>query len=366
MHKHYLVSIGAGINQVPLILAIKQQGYGCIACDANPDAPGKDAADIFLHCGTNSPEKLVELLRLTGKPIVGVLTRSSGWPVITCAKVAHAFQLPGVSVHLSEVLVNKDMFIEQLNLLNVPSPKRWQLSDPIEFPVFVKPSRTNISHAAMSVCENYEELIDAYKKAQGVSQNGVVNIEDYLLGQDLVSIDFVHHNQIIHLGTIGELSSGPPAFIGKGWYSATSEQDKAAAEAFSGMQKAMGLNHGFFQTAMKYNQGSSPKIYECHAEIGGDLVNDKFIPFAGKNYDIFANNIRLASGNRPELLPELEPAILLFKSTQADNWEIPHTTKLLEDEYCIASTFITQKEQLLALEHVKSYGFSFKNNEVSE
>ena len=49
---NYFVSIGAGINQIPLILEARHAGFQVIGVDMNPSAPG------FYHCDLKIQESI--------------------------------------------------------------------------------------------------------------------------------------------------------------------------------------------------------------------------------------------------------------------------------------------------------------------
>jgi len=340
MKSDYILSIGAGNNQTILINEIKQMGYKCISCDLDPNAPGKDLSDIFLNISTHSPELIIDEILKQNLNLKAVITRSTGVPVVTTALIAEQFNLVTLSSSIAKILTNKLSFIKKMNQLDIPSPilheyKKNTQPDQITFPVFVKPSKTNISHAAMKKCNEIEELIEACKYASKVSDNGEVNIEEYLIGQDLVSIDYVFNNEIIHLLTIGEISVGEPSFDGIGWYSCSKggEEDKLLKNSFLKIKEKLKINHGFFQSAMKANiKLGKAKVYEIHAEIGGDLVNDIFIPSIANKYNIFSNNILLSLMQRPKSYDdEISPTILLFKD-KIDEYHINYEHSLIKSE----------------------------------
>lgn len=318
----YVLSVGAGSNQIILINEIKKLGYKCASCDLDINAPGRALSDIFLNISTHEPELIInEILKLNIK-IEAVLTRSSGIPVLTVAKIAERFDLKGLSSDVAELLIDKSKFIKKMNVFGIPSPSLYDYkpnteNTDVQFPVFVKPSKTNISHAAMNMCNDLDSLNHAYIQASKVSDTNQANVEEYLFGQDLSSIDYVFDGEIIHVLTVGEISSGPPHFDGIGWYSCdkNSNEDYFVLNNFRRIKETLNIKNGFFQSAMKVDaaQGEA-KVYEIHAEIGGDLVNDVFIPNITDNYNIFMNNILLSLNKRPQSCYEkIKPAVLLFK-----------------------------------------------------
>jgi hypothetical protein len=347
MSDKFILSVGAGDNQVPLLEAIRRLGYSVASCDINPDAPGKKLSDIFLNVSTHDPDAIISLLQQKSVRPDAVLTRSTGYPVVTCAVIAEYFDLPGIDVANSKILIHKNKLLNELNSLKIASAKLYNDDDKIILPVFVKPANTALSHAAMGVCHTREQLDKKIAEAKQVSSDGIVNIEEYLLGSDIVSIDFVFDSEIIHLLSIGEISTGTPAFDGLGWYTLNGVQDECAKNNFATIRKGLAIKHGFFQTAMKYDHvHKKAKTYEIHAEIGGDLVNDVFIPTITDGYDVFHNNLRLSLGYKPATLHHLViPSVIFFKS-KIEQYNIDVESELIIDsldlQYAVLLRFAHQ------------------------
>ena len=105
----YFVSIGAGVNQIPLIKEAKKCGFQVIAVDMNPSAPG------FYHCDLKIQEsiedyesiyiKLREML-FDGK-ISAIMTKSYGTAIITTAYLCEKFGLPFLPLEDSRKFLNK-------------------------------------------------------------------------------------------------------------------------------------------------------------------------------------------------------------------------------------------------------------------
>jgi len=370
----YILSVGAGRNQLILINEIKRMGYFVISCDLDPNAPGKELSDIFFNISTHDYNLIIKEIINLGVKLLGVVTRSTGQPVVTTSKIAEKFGLCALNSGIAEILTDKYLFLQKMNYLNAPSPILNIVTndlniDQIDFPVFVKPSKTNISHAAMKKCENISELKKAYREASKISQNKLVNIEEYLIGYDLASIDYVFDGEVIHVTSVGEISTGEPNFDGIGWYSCKRNAcfDKLAQETFCKIKNVLGIKNGFFQSAMKANtENYRAKVYEIHAEIGGDLVNDIFVPKVTDGYNIFENNILFSLGIKPSYcLDFVKPAVILFRdkinkySLRYENILIDK--QILSDQYVMLffKSFSGLKEYLEQLSLQEN--FSVKN-----
>jgi len=298
--KQIIISLGAGVNQVPLIKEIKSMGFDCLAFDRNPNAPGFEYANYYETISSYDYEEIINYLEEHNKILirtVGLLTRSTGIPVLSAAKIAKHFGFKYMDTEIAEIIIDKSRLLTKLNEIEIPSPKTFvsqgEIPKNIEFPVFVKPSKTILSHTGMRKCYNYSELEKAVKEACLISENGEANIEEFMVGYDIVSIDFVDSGEIIHICNIGELTKGEPDFVGIGWYTPFEEAADAVAETARTFVKKLKIKQGFFQIAMKVSKDfKNAKIYEIHGEIGGDLTSDFFLPKCFK-VNIFKSHIFL-------------------------------------------------------------------------
>lgn len=313
--KNIIISLGAGENQIPLIEKIKEKKYFCLAFDLDSNAPGKKIADKFVNISSHNFKEIIDYIEKNnlGKKLKGVLTRSTGNPVLSACKIATKFKLTFTDEFVGELITDKFKLIETLNNLKIPSPIIFNKEE-LKFPVFIKPSKTNKSHLNTTLCQNKSKFDKFYNYALSVSENNKVNIEEYLKGYDTVSIDFVINNKIKHICSIGELSTGIPNFKGIGWFTVFEKAEPKMEETFKIFVEKLNVKNGFFQTAMKTDlEFKSSKIYEIHGEIGGDFVSDFFIPKAFGNYDLFLENINFVTNGKVEIPKDKLNCVLIFK-----------------------------------------------------
>jgi len=327
--KDIIVSVGAGKNQIPLIKEIRKQGYKCLSFDRNKNAEGFLISDYYAPISSYDFRSIIEYIEKNGfsDRLAGVLTRSTGMPVYSTAMIAKHFSLKYIDPKIAELLTDKSLLIKKLNELNIPSPKLI-VSDGfvpknIEFPVFVKPSKTIKSHAGMSLCFNELELKKAIAKAVAISDNGKANIEEYLTGYDIVSIDFVINGKIFHVCYLGELNKGKPDFIGAGWYIPSEDFTFAVKKTVHKFVEKLNIKNGFFQIATKVSKDfQHAKIYEIHGEIGGDYTSDVFIPLCFDGYNLFEENINFVL-NKPLKSVELKrKCVIVFDSMRQDGYRV--------------------------------------------
>ena len=105
----YFVSIGAGVNQIPLIKEAKRNGFQVIAVDMNPSAPGFYHCDLKIQESIEDYESIYIKLRemLVDGKISSIMTKSYGNAIITTAYLCENFGLPFLPLDDSRKFLNK-------------------------------------------------------------------------------------------------------------------------------------------------------------------------------------------------------------------------------------------------------------------
>ena len=169
---NYFVSIGAGINQIPLILEAKHAHFQVIGVDMNPSAPG------FYHCDLKIQEsiqdydniyiKLRELL-IDGS-ISAVMTKSFGDAIVTAGFLCEKFGLPFLPFEDCRKFLNKritrqlfaDHGIKLPRLLAYKTKTKSGGVRAEDFPVIVKPC-TGHAKENVSLISSPDELDEFFK-----------------------------------------------------------------------------------------------------------------------------------------------------------------------------------------------------------
>jgi len=105
----YFVSIGAGINQIPLIKEAKRRGFQVIAVDMNASAAGFYHCDLKIQESIEDYESIYIKLRemLVDGKISAIMTKSYGSAIITTAYLCEKFGLPFLPLEESRKFLNK-------------------------------------------------------------------------------------------------------------------------------------------------------------------------------------------------------------------------------------------------------------------
>ena len=304
--KNAIISVAAGRSQIALIRAMKNKSFSVIGIDRNPNAEGFKYCDECIIESTHDATSIIKKLDALKVKwnFCGVSTQSSGVPVVTAAKIAEHFHLRYILPTIAENIIDKGLLLSALNDKGLSSPKVMVVSRSedidVDFspPFFVKPSICLKSHTAMIRVEEVDHLARAIDNALAVSANGNVNIEQYIPGNDLVSIDLVFDKKIIHVATIEEINSGEPHFYGLGWKLPLSiEFENAAKTLQEQFIRRFNIDYSLVQTAMKFD-GKKAHVIEVHLDLGGDGVPDILLPYS-LNYNLIEQVINITLGVYP-------------------------------------------------------------------
>lgn len=297
----YFVSIGAGINQIPLIKEAKKLGFQVIAVDMNPSAPG------FYHCDLKIQEsiedfesiyiKLREML-VDGK-ISAIMTKSYGNAIITTAYLCEKFGLPFLPLEDSRNFLNKKITKKIFNETGIPTPSSVNITSKTKisgikenlFPIIAKPQT---GHAKMDIVliNSAEEL----KKF--ISEHTVQDFifEQFITGDEIICAGIVHDRKYYHILMSDKESSPRPYFTDK-LHSAPSKHQNILNTSIEIGQKVADAFH--IKTApviMEFIIDKDENLYllEAVPEFGGEFIPDIMIP-AATGYSHLGNTLKAAA-----------------------------------------------------------------------
>lgn len=296
--KDFFVSIGAGINQIPLINEAKKRGFQVIAVDMNSSAPG------FYHCDLKVQEsiedyeniyiKLRELL-IDGK-ISAVMTKSYGPAIISTAYLCEKFGLPFMPVEESRKFLNKKLTKKIYDEKNILTPTAINITlktrpDSIRdklYPVIAKP-QTGHAKVNVQLLKTPEEM-KVFMSSQTV-QNYI--FEQLIPGDEIICAGIIHDKKYYHVLMTDKKTTDPPYFADIMHTAPSVHQDMINSTAETGQLIADAFNIQTSPLIMEFIIGQDGKLYllEAVPEFGGEFIPDVMIP-AATGYNHIENAIR--------------------------------------------------------------------------
>lgn len=297
------VSIGAGLNQIPLIREAKKLGFQVIGVDTNASAPG------FCHCDLKIQEsisnhaaihkKLLELL-VDGE-ILGIMTKSYGPAIQTTAYLAEKFRLPFLPFSSAGIFLNKRKMKSILRKHALPTPPSVPVSSRNEnltipeqaFPIVMKP---NIGHAKMNV-RLIESLPEFTRHVVPLmAGDSDIILERFIPGDEIIAAGVIHEGTY-HLAAMTDKRTSPPPYFVDTMHAAPSRHSDLA-DSISGMGQKIADAFGIVSSPLIMEcviSETGPCIIEAVPEFGGEFIPDVLIP-AHNGYHVIRESIQSMSG----------------------------------------------------------------------
>ncbi len=226
MAEGWVLIIGAGYWQIPLISTVKRLGYRAVATDRDPSAPGKEIADRFVAIDITDVDGTIELAREVG--IIGAVSDQTDLSVPTLAGVCEALSLPGPTIQTAHNTTNKAGMRELVKAAGLRNPK-YRVCASIDvalravekdhpnapggvgLPCVVKPTDAQASRGVQRV-EYRKDLNYACEEAFRFSREGRILVEEYLEGTE-VTVEGCRYAGETHLLALSTKRHTPPPHI---------------------------------------------------------------------------------------------------------------------------------------------------------
>jgi len=195
-----LLVIGGAFQHCKLVEAAKELGVTVYVTDYLPveEAPAKQIADKYFMHNITEIDAIVDMCKK--EQIDGVIATSLDACQLPYQKVCERLGLPcfGTSEQY-HILTDKVEFKKYCSKNGVDIIPEYSLDDfldqktcdeNVQFPVFIKPCDSRGSRG-QSICNTYQEAVDAIKFAKQESSNGNVVIEKYMGGYNDFSMTII-------------------------------------------------------------------------------------------------------------------------------------------------------------------------------
>ncbi len=159
-----VISVGAGVSQMPYLQQVKQLGFQIICIDMSSDSPGFSLADRHLVASTYDSEAAlswVNQLGLSDEQVAGVIAPCTGPPYRTMNALKKYFGLQATSEDNVDLLLDKYKLRQKLNELGCSSIKIYNDQKKLtkrDFPLIMKPRWGGMGGMGVELFENENEL----------------------------------------------------------------------------------------------------------------------------------------------------------------------------------------------------------------
>lgn len=314
-----LVIIGASIESLEGIKTARAMNLTLAIVDANPNAPGMALADHKIVVSTYDGDAIVDWLHDNHIQPNGVIAMCADVP-LSAAKVASAFDLPGISIESAICLTDKVKMKEQLASKGIPIPSFAEIKsvDDIHtftnrygFPVVIKPV-DSCGARGVQFIESASQINNAFDHAIEVSPANRVMVEEFLSGPQISTETLIDHGRCYTLGFSDRnyewLTETKPWMIENGGDAPsllTETEQQAVTQLAEQAGIALGISSGVAKGDMVLTP-EGPKVIEVAGRLSGGYFSTTQIPITtGINF--ISQAIKLALGEA------LKPSALVVK-----------------------------------------------------
>jgi len=292
--KQAVVSIAAGASQLPLIRAARDLGYEVVGVDRDPEAAGLAHCALRVECSTRDADAVVRELDALRERVelCAVLTQSSGAPVVTAARAAEHLGLLGLGVRVARASASKPAMLELAREAGLVVPERiavrrleeWRGAPPL--PLVLKPACAQGGKHGVGLARSAHEIAARFAAARAASDDGVVEIEELVAGDDVVACVFFDgagaRTALFLDEDSGFDARGLAGARGISVPSArASAQDRARIEAAaSALASACDVGTGVGFLTFRVRPVGPPVLIEVHFDLGGDSIAAALLPLA--------------------------------------------------------------------------------------
>ena len=307
--KKTIMILGASILQLPAIEKAIDMNLNTIVLDMNPDAIGFSVPGVI--------KEIISTLDIDGTikaakkyKIDGIMTLATDMPMRTVASVADHCSLVGISLDTAIKATDKSVMRATLKAAGVPEPVFYCVNNREEYLETIKKFRTKYivkpadssGSRGVSLVTNEKTALEAYDYARQSSRNGVVIVEEQMIGPE-VSVETLAIDGEIHVIQITDkITTGAPHFVELGHTqpSRLSESIQEAIKAVAIMaNKAIGIENGPSHTEIIVTK-DGPKIVELGARLGGDCITTHLVPLS-TGVNMVEACIKIALGEKPNI-----------------------------------------------------------------
>jgi biotin carboxylase len=297
--KGFFISIGGGVNQLPLILKCKEMGLDVIVIDSNPDAVG------FAHSSLQIIESIYEYRKIFHKisslpfldKVIGVGCRSFGKATVTAAYISEKLQLPGLGVNLANQFLDKKIIKGLLKQEDIRLPEAYMFSahnKRIKFPCIMKPVGGS-GKSGIRLLQSRDELKQILKSGSVRS----LIIEEYIDGQEVTVMGFCDSQEFHLVSIIDKITTNEPPFLEKSHRLPSANIDIIGEIKLTLrlIMKKLGLKNCPIVAEFKINKKREPYLIELVPEIGGEYLAEHLL-WEHYHYDYFLDYINLMIGKK--------------------------------------------------------------------
>ncbi|MBN2401483.1 MAG: ATP-grasp domain-containing protein [Spirochaetes bacterium] len=305
LQNNFFISIGGGINQIPLIEEAKKLSLLTIGVDRDICAAGMHKCDIRIQESIENYDEIYDKLKdfLIEGEISGVLTKSFGPAIKTASYIADKLNIPLFPFSKADNFINKEKMKIALKENKINSPAFMIYSNKnadlkkikIPYPFVIKPV---VGHAKKNV-----ELISNSKGLDKYLKNLSVKNENYLIekfieGDEVIAIGIVSNGKFHLVEITDKIKSALPYFVDIMHVSPSKHNIlwDEIQEIGQNIANSYEIINSPLIMELVISANNNIHLIETTPEFGGEFLSDILIP-ERTGYNIIQESIKSVINN---------------------------------------------------------------------
>ncbi len=314
--------LGASRYYARSIARLRDEGFGTIAVDKDPTAPGLTCADDFAVCDIVNVQGVTEVA-LKYKPDVVLPLNDFGVP--TAALVSRNLGLPSISVDAADAATNKEKMRRIWSSHGLPCPHYRVERDrdrirravrEIGLPVILKPAHgIGGGSRGVVVVREMRDLDEAIEVSQSYYEDKATIVEQFIPGISEHSAEFVVVDGEPRLITVGDKQKTPlPYRVDKSVIYPSSLPASAMEQIQSIGSKSitsLGIDRGTAHLEFSWN-GESLTLFELGARCGGGATPEPIVRYL-TGIDLIVEQVKSLAGLSPIVASAAEDRACVYR-----------------------------------------------------
>lgn len=293
-----ILIVGGGVNQIPLVLASKREGYFVIVVDyAGEMCPAYSMADRFYNVSTQDEDRILEVAKK--EEIDGIISNSEPSMLIVNS-IAEKMNLNGNPTEGITQLISKNQFRDLQKKAGVYAPNHFEVttkeevlsvSKILSYPIIVKPGESSASRGCKKI-ERFDEqeITTAFRECACFSRNKKVVVEEYVTMPSLRNIEgniFVYGDSILWEGLFYTTRSSWAPMVPMTYTAPLlidNEKLDSMKSTVSRVVNASGVRFGEFNIEGYFTSTGEFFVIEINVRQGGNYLPDFLHRYTGIDY----------------------------------------------------------------------------------
>lgn len=300
-----LLVYGAGVNQVPVLEAVRRRGWRTVAVDRDPKAPGASLASRFVCTSLRDHDGI--RAAITEETLSGVVARVTDPEALASARrMAAGHGLAGPEESLLAAATSKRALARLCRSVGLETPRRFALDEArarvATEAICVRPDATIRGKAAIRRVDSVAALDTACEEARAASANGAFDLSAWVDGIDVSVLAAIESGRARRIALFDEWvavgADGRIAGLGAGMPSRFESGPAPIDGSLAALARACPESRSLVTLSLRIDATGRAHVIEIHLGLGGDALADRLLPAALPGFDAFDALVAFAVDER--------------------------------------------------------------------